>query len=136
VGSTPLQGSAERLINLTTTLQTPSCRRVLRRGLLLLPLLLWPLPVAAQTADQTRPPSSEVDVFSFPVGVEAVVVDAVVTDAQGNPVAGLTRDDFRVKEGGESQEITIFQAIEVEESFAVAEPSPISSNLAGTGQSG
>ena len=113
-------------------LRRPSCRRVLCRGLLL-PLLLWPLPVAAQSADQKPPPTSEDDVSSFPVGVEAVVVDAVVTDAQGEPVAGLTRDDFRVKEGGKPQEITVFEAIEVEKSFAVAEPSPISSNLAGTG---
>jgi VWFA-related protein len=38
----------------------------------------------------------------------SVVVDAIVTDAKGAPVAGLTKADFEVLEGGEAREIAAF----------------------------
>ncbi len=53
---------------------------------------------------------------TFPAKVEIVTVDAVVVDAQGRPVSGLTRDDFVVEEDGRPQEIVSFEAF-------VAEPS-------------
>lgn len=37
-------------------------------------------------------------------------VDVIVTDARGNAVAGLTRDDFEVREDGALQEISNFSA--------------------------
>lgn len=43
--------------------------------------------------------------------VRRVVLDVVVTDAQGLPVRGLTRDDFRVTEDGRPQAIDAFDAV-------------------------
>ena len=45
-------------------------------------------------------------IFRVPVGV--VVVNATVTDKQGNPVTDLTREDFRVFEDGKPQDIQTF----------------------------
>jgi VWFA-related protein len=48
---------------------------------------------------------------TFPRGVELVTVDVVVTDKAGNPVVGLTKDDFTVQDDGQPQPISSFQAI-------------------------
>jgi VWFA-related protein len=50
---------------------------------------------------------------SFPAEVELVTVDVVVTDRQGRPVRGLTAADFAVREDGERQGISSFEAIEL-----------------------
>src|SRR3990170_141685 len=50
---------------------------------------------------------------SFAAGVELVVVDAVVIDREGRSVAGLTRDDFTLKEDGVPQAIASFEAVDV-----------------------
>ncbi len=47
---------------------------------------------------------------TFPAAVELVTVDAVVLDDKGNPVPGLTRDDFVVTEDGRRLEIAGFEA--------------------------
>src|SRR5262245_52087302 len=47
---------------------------------------------------------------TFPAAVELVTVDAVVLDRDGNPVAGLGREDFTVTEDGRPQEIVGFEA--------------------------
>ena len=47
---------------------------------------------------------------TFSTAVELVTVDAVVLDDAGNPVGGLTRDDFVVTEDGKRQEIVGFEA--------------------------
>jgi VWFA-related protein len=44
--------------------------------------------------------------------VEQVTVDAVVLDAKGNPVRGLTRNDFTVLEEGQPQTIASFDLID------------------------
>jgi Ca-activated chloride channel family protein len=46
----------------------------------------------------------------FTSGVNLVEVYATVTDRQGEPVTGLTADDFQVAEDGFSQRITAFAA--------------------------
>ena len=46
--------------------------------------------------------------FRFKSGVELVNVTATVSDEDGHFVSGLTKDDFRVYEDGELQEITNF----------------------------
>lgn len=43
--------------------------------------------------------------------VEAVRIDAIVTDAQGRPVVGLQRGDFVVLEDGKPQPLTEFVAV-------------------------
>jgi VWFA-related protein len=59
---------------------------------------LWPVATAQE------PPK-------FPAQVELITVDTVVVDAKGNPVTGLTRDDFILKEDGQVREILAFEAI-------------------------
>ncbi len=50
---------------------------------------------------------------TFQVEVNYVDVDVVVTDAQGNFVTGLTRDDFEVFENGRPQKIDTFSMVEI-----------------------
>lgn len=49
----------------------------------------------------------------FRSGIELVQVDAIVTDADGRPVRGLTRADFVLREDDVVMEIVDFQAIEL-----------------------
>jgi VWFA-related protein len=48
---------------------------------------------------------------TFKLEVNLVEVDAFVTDAQGNPVAGLTASDFEVLEDGKPQKISSFSLV-------------------------
>jgi VWFA-related protein len=48
--------------------------------------------------------------FFEPVQVPLVSIEVVVTDAWGNPVPGLTKDDFEVLEDGQPMEISHFYA--------------------------
>jgi VWFA-related protein len=57
---------------------------------------------------------------SFPSDVEMVTVDAVVVDSHGNPVTGLTREDFVVKEDGKPQSIATFEAFAIQQAHATA----------------
>jgi VWFA-related protein len=50
---------------------------------------------------------------TFPSGVELITVDAVVLDKDGQPVPGLTKDDFIVKEDGEPRQVVGFEAFDV-----------------------
>ena len=50
--------------------------------------------------------------FFETVEVNVVNVDVVVTDRHGDPVQGLTADDFTVYEDGEPVEVTSFYAVE------------------------
>ncbi len=49
----------------------------------------------------------------FRGGVDLVTVDVVVLDKSGNPVPGLTRQDFTVLEDGRPQTVTEFQSVEL-----------------------
>jgi VWFA-related protein len=50
---------------------------------------------------------------TFRVQVDAIEMDAFVTDAQGNPVKGLTVDDFQILEDGTPQSITSFSQVDI-----------------------
>ena len=56
-------------------------------------------------------PSAE-EVFVGRVEVNVVNVEVYVTDKDGHPVTGLTREDFELYEDGERVEITNFFAVE------------------------
>ncbi len=56
----------------------------------------------------------------FTSGVNLVEVYASVTDAQGNPMKGLTQADFELRENGEAQTIANFTAGDFPLSAAVA----------------
>ena len=66
----------------------------------------------------------------FSSGVNIVEVYAAVTDAQGNPVTGLRREDFTVLEDGRAQTVSAFAAgdfplavaLAIDRSFSMAPP--------------
>jgi VWFA-related protein len=68
---------------------------------------------------------------TFPSQVELITVDAVVVDDGGRPVAGLTRDDFVLKEDGRVQEIASFEPFVLEPPDAPAAPPPVATNEPG-----
>jgi VWFA-related protein len=49
----------------------------------------------------------------FPAGIEQVTVDVVVVDRKGEPVTGLTKDDFTVLDEGRPQSIATFDQVSV-----------------------
>jgi VWFA-related protein len=60
----------------------------------------------------------------FPGAVDLVTVDVVVLDKQGQPVRGLTAEDFVVSEEGRQQAIATFEAAEVPEAPPETAPPP------------
>jgi VWFA-related protein len=94
---------------------------------------LFPIePTARAEAPQVPAPT-------FPSAVELITVDAVVLDRLGQPVPGLTKDDFVVKEDGRSRDVVSFEAFDVgvarEEAEAVA-PGVVASNELAASDSG
>lgn len=78
---------------------------------LLLPILL--LCVCGVQAQQSGAPSNQKQSQSEPaatlkVDVKLVNVFVTVTDAQGSPVGGLTKDNFILKEDDQQQRIAVF----------------------------
>ena len=64
-------------------------------------------PDARTRPNQDQPPT-------FRSTVTLVQIDALVTDASGNPVTNLTAEDFEIREGGARREITTFAAVNIE----------------------
>jgi VWFA-related protein len=65
-----------------------------------------PPPAATAPAEQQPP-------VTFKVEVNYVEIDAVVTDATGTFVRGLTKDDFEVVEQSKPQTISIFSLVDI-----------------------
>ncbi|HUP65360.1 MAG TPA: VWA domain-containing protein [Thermoanaerobaculia bacterium] len=74
-------------------------------ALILAAALVLPLPLAAQE-QQPEPPR-----IMETVDVRVINVDVVVTDRKGNPITGLTRDDFVLYENGRPQRISNFYEV-------------------------
>jgi VWFA-related protein len=91
------------------------------------PLLVASALVAAFLGGQTRPSQPPQDVFR--TGVEVIEVDVVVTDGRGQPVRGLTAQDFEVFEDGTPVEIVAFRAVDVPASPPA--PVPVAPILSG-----
>jgi VWFA-related protein len=70
----------------------------------------------AAPAPQASPPPAV-----FPAGTELVTVDVVVVDEKRQPIGGLTRQDFVVREERQPREIVTFEEVRVPEAAA---PSP------------
>jgi len=80
-----------------------------RLWILALAAILLTLPFAAASAaqeDESR------ELFVDTVDVNVVNLEVMVADRDGNPVRGLTSDDFVVTEDGEPVELTNFYAVE------------------------
>lgn len=71
---------------------------------LILNLAASPTSLSAQQAP------AEVPSITIRANTRLVVVDVVVTDKKGQPVAGLKADDFTVEENGKKQKISVFVA--------------------------
>ena len=71
--------------------------------------------VVANAFQEEQPPR-------FRAEVAAVLVDVLVLDEQGDPVSGLTMDDFEIFEDGVQQEIQNFDAIDWASYVATASP--------------
>jgi VWFA-related protein len=80
----------------------------------------WPL--AAQQKSQQP---AEAPKLTESIDVRVIGVDVVVTDKKGNPVTGLTKDDFQVFENGIEKPISNFYEIEGKTAAqAVTVPTP------------
>ena len=79
-------------------------------------------PLAAQ---QKNPPAAETPKLSESIDVRVIGIDVVVTDKKGNPVTGLSKDDFQVFENGVEKPISNFYEIEGKTAAqAVVTPTP------------
>jgi VWFA-related protein len=67
----------------------------------------------SQNAGAQDQPAVTAQTPTFRAQVEYVEVDVLVTDAKGQPVTGLTKDDFQVFEDGKRQNITNFAVVEI-----------------------
>jgi VWFA-related protein len=70
---------------------------------------------AAQDPQQQSEPQS----FKFRTGIELINVNATVTDQSGRFVSGLTKDDFRVLDDEQAQNVTHFSAERVPVSLGI-----------------
>jgi VWFA-related protein len=62
----------------------------------------------------SQSPSQSADPPRFRVGVDAVRIDAVVTDKDGNLVTDLTAADFELRQDGEVQPITVARYVAID----------------------
>ena len=66
-----------------------------------------------QPGPQTPTPPADQPAVTFRVEVNYVEVDAVVTDAQGMPIANLTKNDFEIYEDGKKQDVATFSLVNI-----------------------
>src|SRR5437773_7618598 len=59
------------------------------------------------------PPAPAQQQPTFKAQVEYVEVDALVSDANGNFVRGLTKDDFQILEDGKAQTVSTFSLVDI-----------------------
>ena len=69
--------------------------------------------LAQQTSPAPQTPPAPQPPVTFKVEVNYVEIDANVTDAQGNFVRTLTRDDFQLVEDGKPQALTAFSMVDI-----------------------
>jgi VWFA-related protein len=75
------------------------------------PILLIAFVGTTQTFGQTKPGEGAAQVPAIKVKTGLVLIPAVVTDAKGNRVSGLKKEDFVVLENGKRQEIAMFDHV-------------------------
>ena len=94
---------------------------------------LWALRVLATSA---AGPLQQDQRFAFSTGATLVEVVAFVSDKNGRPINGLTREDFALEEDGVRQDITHFSFVElprntVSAAQASAQAPPVGTDVAG-----
>ena len=80
------------------------------------------LPAPALAQPEPRQPEPPAGVFAESLDVEIVNLDVIVTDARGNPIDGLTREDFRLRVDGQPTPIDNFYVVGPGTPFAAAPP--------------
>jgi VWFA-related protein len=83
------------------------------RSIVRLALTFFAGAVLSAQSPQSAPAGAQQPPVTFKVEINYVEIDAVVTDAQGNLVRGLTKDDFEVLEEGKPQSITAFSVVDI-----------------------
>ena len=91
---------------------------LLKRTLALILAAAITLPLAAQR--NKEPESQDTQKLFEKIDVRVINVDVVVTDRRGNPVTGLTQDDFEVFENSQKKVITNFYEVEGRQAKNVA----------------
>ncbi|HEX6204150.1 MAG TPA: hypothetical protein VF100_14210, partial [Thermoanaerobaculia bacterium] len=81
----------------------PTRRALAAAALAAAALLALPALLGAQTPQAEPPP-----VFVERIDVNVINVEVFVTDGQGRPVTGLTRDDFEIRHDGRPVEVSNF----------------------------
>jgi VWFA-related protein len=89
-----------------------------------LTLALAALAGVAAAQDAPAPPAGEEAPPAFAAEVEQVIVDLVVTDGKGNPVAGVSQEDLVISEDGVPQSIVSFDAVALPDEPSDAPPPP------------
>ncbi len=79
--------------------------------------------VAAVSGEENRPAAKPP---TFGSSVDVILVDAIVTDRQGRTVKGLAAEDFIVREEGEPQALTSFEAVDLASAANTETPQPLS----------
>lgn len=75
------------------------------------------IPLDGGSADTRQQQSTNADASSVPIfqiSTHAVTLDVSVTDKQGTPISGLTKNDFTVLEDGQPQTIANFTAVNMQ----------------------
>lgn len=75
-------------------------------GLSIVALSLWGAVDASGYAGQARSQGQQMPVYR--AGVDLVVLNVAVLDDDGEPVTGLTAEDFKISEDGVPQEVALF----------------------------
>lgn len=75
-------------------------------GLSIVTLSLWGAVDASGYAGQVRSQGQQMPVYR--AGVDLVVLNVAVLDDEGEPVTGLTAEDFKISEDGVPQEVALF----------------------------
>jgi VWFA-related protein len=78
--------------------------RILLTSALILDLTVNPMVLSAQEAP------ADIPTITLRSSTKLVLVDVVVTNKQGQPVAGLKAENFTVEENGKKQKVSVFVA--------------------------
>ncbi|MGA9718527.1 MAG: VWA domain-containing protein [Acidobacteriaceae bacterium] len=78
--------------------------------------------IAQSTQANPAPASPQ---YTFKANVNRVLVDVVVTDAHGQPVHGLTKNDFTVQEDGQPQTVLSFDAFNFDQGMDYLPPAKL-----------
>ena len=87
-------------------------------------LLSFLIVTAPQTLGQNKPEEAKPQAPTIKVRTGLVLIPAVVTDAKGNRITDMKKEDFVVLEDGQRQEIQLFERVETKAEVAKPTATP------------